>query len=315
MSVAIHVAHAGTLTPPGVPTDTMYTLTDLFNLAAGTNGTLGTGILPATPGSVSPTFQSLTSIYTALSTQLSNLSAAKIASGTTAFGITGTLLGDTTTANVLTTALHPGTYNTTNLTVGNVVSGISYGISQTGTLAFGAALTGLPRTDESGCWNTAGTAISCNGTGQDGELLKGIPRTYTDNGDGTVTDNTTGLIWQKCSNGLSGSSCATGANVPDTWASALTDCNNNTAGLPGSGWYLPNIYQLTSLDDFGRSTNPYINTTYFPATATGAWWSSTTSPTSTNATLTFNFGAASMANTPKSSFPDFTIESFRCVRG
>ena len=49
------------------------------------------------------------------------------------------------------------------------------------------------------CWDANGLSIACAGTGQDGELQKGVsvdPR-FTDNADGTVTDNLTGLIWLK----------------------------------------------------------------------------------------------------------------------
>jgi hypothetical protein len=35
------------------------------------------------------------------------------------------------------------------------------------------------------------------GTGSDGDLQKGTARSYTDNGDGTITDNVTGLMWEK----------------------------------------------------------------------------------------------------------------------
>ena len=35
------------------------------------------------------------------------------------------------------------------------------------------------------------------GTGSDGDLQKGASRSFTDNGDGTITDNTTGLMWEK----------------------------------------------------------------------------------------------------------------------
>ncbi len=34
---------------------------------------------------------------------------------------------------------------------------------------------------------------------------------YTDNGDGTVTDAATGLMWQQCPEGLWGAGCAMGA--------------------------------------------------------------------------------------------------------
>ena len=57
----------------------------------------------------------------------------------------------------------------------------------------------LPKTGQTGCWDHAGDPIDCAGTGQDGEHQAGIslrPR-FTDHGDGTVTDNLTGLIWMK----------------------------------------------------------------------------------------------------------------------
>ena len=55
-------------------------------------------------------------------------------------------------------------------------------------------------TGQQGCWDTGGLETACSGAGQDGELQAGVnwptPR-FTDNGDGTVTDNLTGLIWLK----------------------------------------------------------------------------------------------------------------------
>jgi hypothetical protein len=55
----------------------------------------------------------------------------------------------------------------------------------------------VPKTGQTWCWNAGGILIPCAGTGQDGDLRKGVswpsPR-FTDNGDGTVTDNLTGLI-------------------------------------------------------------------------------------------------------------------------
>jgi hypothetical protein len=41
------------------------------------------------------------------------------------------------------------------------------------------------RTGQTTCYNAGGTVIGCAGTGQDGELQKGLTVSYTDNGDGT----------------------------------------------------------------------------------------------------------------------------------
>jgi len=55
----------------------------------------------------------------------------------------------------------------------------------------------VEKTGQTTCYNTSGTEISCTDTGQDGDLQKGVtspsPR-FTDNGDGTVTDNLTELM-------------------------------------------------------------------------------------------------------------------------
>lgn len=53
----------------------------------------------------------------------------------------------------------------------------------------------LPDTGQTTCYDTSGNVINCKGTGQDG-AYNFNPLSYTDN-NGTVTDNNTGLIWQK----------------------------------------------------------------------------------------------------------------------
>ncbi len=44
------------------------------------------------------------------------------------------------------------------------------------------------------------------GSGSDGDLRPGAAMSFTDNGDGTITDNVTGLMWEKKddSNGIHG---------------------------------------------------------------------------------------------------------------
>jgi hypothetical protein len=71
---------------------------------------------------------------------------------------------------------------------------------------------------------------------------------FTDNNDGTVTDNLTGLIWLKNANSLSGSTI---------WASALSYCNNLEAG-GYTDWRLPNINELHSLVDLSGESNPAL---------------------------------------------------------
>ena len=53
----------------------------------------------------------------------------------------------------------------------------------------------LVKTEQVICQDGSGSVIPCGGTGLDGELQKGIAASFTDNGDGTVTDNNT-LDWK-----------------------------------------------------------------------------------------------------------------------
>ncbi|MCC7160301.1 DUF1566 domain-containing protein [Candidatus Nomurabacteria bacterium] len=107
--VGITVSFAGSLTPPGSPANTMYSLTDIYNLSAGTTTTEGAGTIPSTPGGVASTGKTLTEVYTAISDQIALLANNKIAKDITAFGYTGTLYGDTDPSKVLTTATYAGT--------------------------------------------------------------------------------------------------------------------------------------------------------------------------------------------------------------
>ncbi len=102
---------------------------------------------------------------------------------------------------------------------------------------------------------------------------------YTNNGDATVSDNNTGLMWQVCPLGLSGIACATGTLQTETWQSALAAAGVDTAG-GYSDWRLPNKNELMSLVDFA-CFSPAINDTVFPATTLvpspvgDFYWSST----------------------------------------
>jgi len=112
-------------------------------------------------------------------------------------------------------------------------------------------------------------------------LVHGTPlpdAALTDNGDGTVTDTTTGLMWDQCSQGQSGVGCATGTVTAMTWSAALTRAvTANTANYKGhNDWRLPNRKELESIVDI-TATNPAIDLTAFPATpASSYYWSSTT---------------------------------------
>src|SRR5205814_7610729 len=100
----------------------------------------------------------------------------------------------TTTASTATTTT-ASTSTTTTSTSATTTSTSTTSSSTTATTTLMAACR-LPATGQTTCWNSSGAVISCAGTGQDGELRKGAPLTYVDNGHGTVTDLNSGLVWE-----------------------------------------------------------------------------------------------------------------------
>lgn len=97
---------------------------------------------------------------------------------------------------------------------------------------------------------------------------------YTDNGDGTIKDNGSGLIWQKCSMGQNNDTACSGAATTATLTPAMTYCNS--LGLAGKSWRLPNIQELKTLVDTTTSASVKINGTAFPSTPANSYHSSTT---------------------------------------
>lgn len=95
---------------------------------------------------------------------------------------------------------------------------------------------------------------------------------YVDNSDNTITDRQTGLMWHKCSLGLTGTSCENGTAKTLTWQAALAAANeNNENGF--SDWRLPNMNELFSLVEDACSS-PSINEKFFPATKSNSYWTS-----------------------------------------
>lgn len=134
----------------------------------------------------------------------------------------------------------------------------------------------VEKTGQTTCYDSSGTVISCAGTGQDGENQTGVawqnPR-FTDNLDGTVTDNLTGLIW------LKNADCF----AQRTWNNALSYSNGIASGLCGltdgssaGQWRLSNYKELISLIDV-ENYNPALPTGHpFTGVRTYYYWSSTT---------------------------------------
>ncbi len=149
------------------------------------------------------------------------------------------------------------------------------------------------RTGRTTCYDAAGNLVDCAGTGQDGDLKKGLewPGTrFSDNGDGTVTDSLTGLMWQKS---------------PDTaakdWTTALGDADSSTLGTHDD-WRLPNADELRSLfGNYGEDdVRTWLNGQGFSGIQLGYYWSSTTETGSTADAYCVNSEVGSMIGQAKS---------------
>lgn len=127
-------------------------------------------------------------------------------------------------------------------------------------------------------WGTAKTGqLTSYRTGDDGYFKKGYPVggvRFVDNGDGTITDNASGLMWIKDPSQLGGAWGTPGNPSAMTWDAAIDNCL--ALNYAGHGdWRLPNAKEASSLADH-ESTNPSIDTNFFPSVYAGHYWTSTT---------------------------------------
>lgn len=97
---------------------------------------------------------------------------------------------------------------------------------------------------------------------------------YTDLGDGTISDNRSNLIWQKCSNGQGNiTTTCSGAATASPWDVNLQYCRN--LNLAGRSWRMPSILELRSILDRSLSTRVF-DPAYFPNSSPGQYASSST---------------------------------------
>jgi len=169
---------------------------------------------------------------------------------------------------------HPtsGTTTTTYTSNGNRVT--TYPMS-------GKSMIALPDTSQTG--NFTGST----GDGEDSDYTINA-QAFTNNGNGTITDNVTGLMWQSVDNGES------------TWENAVANASGVTTG-GFNDWRLPTPHELFCLFNHQLS-NPALNTAFFPnnpVARAGYWWSSDLYGTSTTNVWCTNEGGG-LGPKPKS---------------
>lgn len=146
-------------------------------------------------------------------------------------------------------------------------------------------------TNQTICYDTVtNLPRSCAGTGQDGEFQKGLTRSYTDNGNGTITDNRTSLVWEKL--GDENIDPIHDKDTIYTWADAfakIQQLNTSPCFAGQCDWRLPNVNELHSILDYAGTSTTLLVATVFntgcapgctvtacSCAAAGAHWSSTT---------------------------------------
>lgn len=172
-------------------------------------------------------------------------------------------------------------------------------------------------TGQFSCYDTAGIEITCP---ERGETLFGQDAQYddkefsfTDNADGTVTDNSTGLQWQQ-----------TPAKSRYSWVDAQGYCTE-LALAEQDDWRAPNLKELFSISDFETGW-PFIDTVYFDLTDTPdpkqqQYWSSNYYEVGTThggapSAIGVNHGTGHIKAYPDGSDGSPLAAKFiRCVRG
>lgn len=202
------------------------------------------------------------------------------ASGNAAAGdvLTGTTFSNATAAGISGTMPNVGQQTITPGIVGLVITqgyhdGTGYCAGdpdlQAGNIRNGVDVFGVTGTVQPPPLKTGET--SGYGAGSDGNLQKGASRSYTDNGDGTITDNTTGLMWEKKSDdgtihdkdnmytwGMATSPYTMNGTMVTTFLAAL---NAGDGFAEHTDWRIPNRIELDSLLNL-QNVNPAVDTAF-----------------------------------------------------
>jgi hypothetical protein len=131
------------------------------------------------------------------------------------------------------------------------------------------------------------------------------PQNYTDNGNGTVTDNVTCLTWEKSP-----------ATTKTDWSGQEDKCAAlNTSKLGGyTDWRLPTRIEMASITDITAGGYPKVFTVPSAYYATGSWWYKTILvKDATSVNMAWGYGTNGFTSNAIV-MSDVNVVS-RCVRG
>ena len=204
--------------------------------------------------------------------------------------------------------------------------------------ATGVVCPRFPATGQTTCWDSGGIVVACGGTGHDGDVRAGAPLAYTDNGDGTISDLNTGLMWEKKDDDNTGGLHDRDDTYTwdDTFSIFIDELNNRCnddetedctvggdatcAALFGPGakcgfagyrdWRVPNVKELQSIVDYERfslSIDPVFNSGCVPdctvltcsCTTSSDYWSSTSRASSPTFAWGVSFSGGDVDFNPK----------------
>ena len=250
-------AHAGNLDSTNPPGPTMYTLEQIY--------------------------QQLEDLDAKIPAELNsgNAMAGDIRAGNTAIvqgvPVTGTI--ETRTLSPASDVVAAGYYEATtlsaadadlaaaNIAAGTVIFGVTGTLTGGGSFAAPVAKTGQ---------------TSSYRAGDDGTYKAGVAwpsSRFTDNGNGTVMDNLTGLMWTKNAN-------IWGTSV---WGLAIDHCESySLAGY--DDWRLPNVHELYSLIDKGRNSPALPSGHPFTSVQLSGYWTSSAHTSAHSWHITVNDG-------------------------
>jgi len=188
----------------------------------------------------------------------------------------------------------------------------------------GDAIVSQPvKTGQTTCFDVAGASTPCAGSGQDGEFQAGSPRSFTDNFDGTVTDNATGLMWEKHGSDGSIHDATNTYTWTDAVAGKITELNS-TSFAGHDDWRLPNLFELETLINLGANgpaTYSAFNSDCAPScssqvcscTQISTYWSSSTYLPNPDYAWYVNFSGGDIASLQKVSGNTARVRAVRNI--